>query len=617
MALRLRYTAPLLLGFVLLAMAMIATFAMAARQHDTAAAVEQSIRLRASLNGALSTLQDAETGQRGYLLSGDTAYLAPYLSASKRLAPQLDEVGRLTANNPRQQALLQQLRALAQRKLAELDLTVGLARGGDIAGAIATMRTGLGKTVMDQARAAIDQMQAEEARTLARRERTADASALLTREVIAAALLLVAILAAVSSHDNWRRVNELERSADALKSTNLRLVEEAAARAAVEEQLRQSQKMEAVGQLTGGLAHDFNNTLAIIIGSLDLMQGRLARGDAKIDHLLANALDAAGRAATLTHRLLAFSRQQPLAPLSVNPNKLVAGMSEMLRGALGGNVVVETVLAGGLWRMNADASQLESAILNLAVNARDAMPDGGRLTIETANAHLDDAAARQFEVPAGHYLLLAVSDTGSGMTPDTVAKAFDPFFTTKPVGQGTGLGLSQVHGFVRQSGGHVRIYSEPGQGTTIKMYFPRLTADSESEDPRPVAVAGMLTHGRPDRIILVVEDEARVRDLTVEALRDLNYTVLHATSAAEALDLLGRQPKIDMLFTDIVMPDMNGRQLAQAALIQRPELKILYTTGYTRNAIVHNGVLDAGLHFIGKPFTLDQLARKVSEVLAA
>ena len=618
MALRLRYTAPLLLGFLLLAMAMIATFGLAARQHDSAAAVTRTIEFGARLNAAFSTLQDAETGQRGYLLTSNPTYLEPYRAAKQRLGPQLDDLARLTAANPRERALLTQLRSHAAAKMAELDLTVGMAQRGDVRGAVARLRTGAGKAMMDRARADVAQMRTEEAHVLAERERASEQSVQLTRMLIAVTLVMVAVLAGASSYDNWRRVAQLERSGEALRSSNLRLVEEAAARAAVEEQLRQSQKMEAVGQLTGGLAHDFNNTLAIIIGSLDLIQGRLARGEAKIGHLVTNALDAAGRAATLTHRLLAFSRQQPLAPQTINPNRLVAGMSEMLRGALGGNVSVETVLAGGLWSMKADASQLESAILNLAVNARDAMPEGGRLTIETANTHLDDAyVARHIDIPSGQYVLLAVSDTGTGMSEGTIAKAFDPFFTTKPVGQGTGLGLSQVHGFVRQSGGHIRIYSEPGQGTTVKMYFPRL---AQADDPVTKAGAPMAAAsapGRPDRIILVVEDEERVRQLTVEALREMNYTVLHAASGADALDLLSTQPRVDVLFTDIVMPDMNGRQLAEAALAQRPDLKVLYTTGYTRNAIVHNGVLDVGLHFIGKPFTLDQLARKVSEVLTA
>jgi PAS domain S-box-containing protein len=384
--------------------------------------------------------------------------------------------------------------------------------------------------------------------------------------------------------------------------------------AEAEQQLRQAQKMEAVGQLTGGIAHDFNNMLAVTIGSLDLLNRRIGGGDARAQRYVDAAADGARRAASLTQRLLAFSRQQPLRPEPLDVNKLVAGMSDLLRHSLGSDVRAETVLAGGLWRTHADPNQLENVILNLAINARDAMPDGGCLIVETQNAHLDSRyAAAHLGVPAGQYVLVAISDTGSGMSEAVIAKAFDPFFTTKGVGKGTGLGLSQVYGFVKQSGGHVKIYSEPDQGTTVKVYLPRLLGDHA--EPEMVATDLNLPVGEQAELILVVEDEPAVRRLSVEALGELGYQVLEADSAAAALRLLEQHPEIALLFTDVVMPETNGARLAEEARRQRPDLKVLFTTGYTRNAVVHNGVLDPGVELIGKPFTIDELAARVRHVL--
>jgi PAS domain S-box-containing protein len=389
----------------------------------------------------------------------------------------------------------------------------------------------------------------------------------------------------------------------------------AEALAAIEDQLRQSQKMEAVGQLTGGIAHDFNNMLAVVIGSLELLERRIAEpNNSAVRRYIDAAMDGAKRSAALTQRLLAFSRQQPLRPANVDANKLVAETSELLRHTIGADIRMETVLAGGLWRIHADPNQIASMLLNLAVNARDAMPGGGRLTIETQNAHLDEGyAAANFAVAPGQYVMIAVTDTGTGMPPEVIAKAFDPFFTTKEVGKGTGLGLSQVYGFVKQSGGHVKIYSEPGEGTTIKVYLPRLfnaaddvvaTVPSNNDEP-PCS----------GETILVVEDEPAMRAFSVEALRSLGCRVYEADGAAAALALLDAHPDIAVLFTDIIMPDVNGRQLADEALRRRPDLKVLFTTGYTRNAVVHNGVLDPGVELLGKPFTIDQLAEKIRDVL--
>ncbi|KQP15223.1 hypothetical protein ASF43_13510 [Pseudorhodoferax sp. Leaf267] len=397
-----------------------------------------------------------------------------------------------------------------------------------------------------------------------------------------------------------------------------RVAEEVAERLRTEEALRQSQKMEAVGQLTGGIAHDFNNMLAVVIGSLDLLGRRYVGDDARARRYVDAAKDGAKRAAQLTQRLLAFSRQQPLKPEPVDANKLVAGMSDLLRHSLGGDVRLETVLAGGLWRAHADPHQLENVILNLAVNSRDAMAlaEGGRLTIETANCHLDERyAAEHIGLAPGQYVMIAVSDTGSGMSAEVIAKAFDPFFTTKEVGRGTGLGLSQVYGFVKQSGGHVKIYSEVGQGTAVKVYLPRLVGAAEADtqlDTRPDVPLG-----DGQELVLVVEDEPAVRQFSVEALTELGYRVLEADGAAEALKLIDAHPEITLLFTDVVMPEVNGRKLADQARLRRPGLKVLFTTGYTRNAVVHNGVLDPGVHLIGKPFNIDELGARVREVLDA
>ena len=391
--------------------------------------------------------------------------------------------------------------------------------------------------------------------------------------------------------------------------------EDAAQLNATQEQLRQAQKMEAVGQLTGGLAHDFNNMLAIITGSLDMARRRLSKGVVQIEPYLDNALEGAKRATVLTQRLLAFSRQQPLAPEVVEPNRLVAGMSELLRHTLGERIEIQTVLAGGLWLTAVDPHQLENAILNLAVNARDAMPDGGKLTIETANAHLDDFyVAANLGVRAGQYVVIAVSDSGTGMPPDVLAKVFDPFFTTKGVGKGSGLGLSQVHGFVSQSNGYVKIYSEVGRGTAFKIYLGRHVGEAEAAAKVAEDAGDVLPVGSFDEVVLVVEDEEHVREMSVSVLNELGYTVHQAKSGVDALRLLEKKGGVGLLFTDIVMPGMTGRELADAARARYPELKVLYTTGYTRNAVVHNGLLDADVAFLTKPFSVAQLARKVRAV---
>jgi PAS domain S-box-containing protein len=377
--------------------------------------------------------------------------------------------------------------------------------------------------------------------------------------------------------------------------------------------LAQAQKMEAVGQLTGGVAHDFNNLLTTILGSVDLLirlpgQMKSERASA----LLGAIARAAEHGATLTQRLLAFSRQQPLAPQIVDINKLVGSMSELLHRTLGENIDMETVLAAGLWSTKVDRNQLESALLNLAVNARDAMQEGGKLTIETGNTFLDDDyAATHAEVTPGQYVMLAVSDTGTGMSQDTIVQAFDPFFTTKPEGKGTGLGLSQVHGFIKQSGGHIKLYSEPRHGTTVKIYLPRQNVTREVE-PRSEWSKAARAMGET---VLLVEDDDLVRAYSKDALEFLGYRAIDVADATTALRVLGERSDIVLLFTDIGLPGMNGRQLAAEAQRRNPRVKILYTTGYTRNAVVHHGILDAGVNLLPKPFTVETLGRKVQEIL--
>jgi PAS domain S-box-containing protein len=388
--------------------------------------------------------------------------------------------------------------------------------------------------------------------------------------------------------------------------------------AEAEQQLFQAQKMEGIGHLTGGVAHDFNNLLTIIIGNLETLQRVAQDGGsdtARLMRLTGNAMRGAERAAALTQRLLAFSRQQPLQPKALDVSKLVGSMSDLLRRSLGEQIAIETVLAGGLWQVNADPNQLEVAILNLAVNARDAMPNGGRLTIETSNVHLNESyAASEADATAGEYVSVSVSDTGTGMSPEVMARAFDPFFTTKDVGVGTGLGLSQVYGFVKQSDGHVKIESTVGKGTTLRLYLPRLhaaaRADSAVEQPATAPrSAGAET-------ILVVEDDAGVRSHTLESLRDLGYRTRDAANGRSALQALKDNPDIQLLFTDVVLPEgMNGQQLAEQARRLRPDLKVLMTTGYDRNAIQRDGKVGPEVQLITKPFSFAALAAKVRSVL--
>jgi len=390
----------------------------------------------------------------------------------------------------------------------------------------------------------------------------------------------------------------------------------ARALADAEDALRQAQKMETLGQLTGGVAHDFNNLLQIVTGNLELLQRGLPEDQARLRRAADNAMAGAERAALLTQRLLAFSRRQPLAPERIDPNRLVSGMSDLLNRTLGETIEVETIQSARIWPVEIDVNQMENALLNLAVNARDAMPDGGKLTIEVANTHIDeDYAAQEAEVSPGQYVLISVSDTGQGMDEDVLSHAIEPFFTTKEVGRGTGLGLSMVYGFIKQSGGHIRVYSERGHGTTVKIYLPRFYGPLPDNDTGTVSRATPVCGG--DETVLVCEDDDKVRAYTVDVLKELGYRVMEADNGAAALQALETASEpIDLLFTDVILPGgMTGADIAQQARAQQPGLRILFATGYARNAIIHHGRLDPGVELLTKPFTYAELATKVREML--
>ncbi|MGA7789074.1 MAG: CHASE3 domain-containing protein [Xanthobacteraceae bacterium] len=598
---------------VLAAMIAGATFWLGGRNNTDDDWVQHSLEVRAQLTHILNLVQGAETGQRGYLLTGQDIYLAPYRTAFEQLPAVLDHARDLISDNQQQVARLTQLRQLITDKRAEMVSTVDAYKAGHSDAALAIVNSDKGFQLMREIRQSIETMQAEEDRLLKARQSTAERSAMLPQAGVGVAFLLICGVGFLIARFARESFSVMAQARDRLALANRQLLDQVTRREAVESQLRQSQKMEALGQLTGGIAHDFNNMLGVIMGALDLVKRRVAKGD----YAVARFLDAAGvaseRAATLTQRLLAFARKQPLSPQPLDPNKMIANMSDLLASTLGEQIQIETVTAAGLWTVNADSQQLENAILNIAINSRDAMPDGGKLTIEAANAYLDDAyCAQNPEVQPGQFAMIAITDTGAGMTEDVAARAFDPFFTTKATGKGTGLGLSQVYGFVKQSSGHIKVYSEPGAGTTVKVYLPRLVADAK--EIRSMSLAPMRTGDRSEAI-LVVEDDPLMRRLAAEALQELGYTVFDAESAADALATLDRVGDIRLLFTDVVMPDVNGKKLAEEAVRRRPGLKVIFTTGYTANAVVHGGVLDTGVNFISKPFTLEQLAAKVRTVL--
>lgn len=416
-------------------------------------------------------------------------------------------------------------------------------------------------------------------------------------------------------------IEDLRRQSAELARFNETLEEQVAERTSAlmqaEEALRQSQKMEAVGQLTGGIAHDFNNLLAGISGSLELITNRIAQGrHAEVERFTVAAQGAAKRAAALTHRLLAFSRRQTLDPKPTDPNRLIRGMEDLVRRTTGPGIEVEVVAGAGLWPVLIDAHQLENAVLNLCINARDAMPSGGRLTIETGNRWIDARTAKAQDLEPGQYVSICVSDTGTGMAPEVAARAFEPFFTTKPLGEGTGLGLSMIYGFVRQSGGQVRIYSEAGEGAMVCLYLPRHFGEVDDADLIPEVEQA--PRAQAGETVMVVDDEPTVRMLVAEILHELGYQCIEASDGVAGLKLLQSGARIDLLVTDVGLPGgMNGRQMADAARIDRPDLKVLFITGYAENAVVGNGHLDPGMHVMTKPFAMEALGSRIRELIEA
>ncbi|HRN88803.1 CHASE3 domain-containing protein [Hyphomicrobium sp.] len=582
------------------------TLWLGTRYAQQAEWVRHSLQVEMKLSGIYALLKDAELGQRSYILTGEVDFLQPFLRAKTELPDEISELKALLSDNDEQLEAFKEAVPIIERRLAYAEETISVRRqqGFDAAQTRILQRYGL--KVTEELRDRFQALRKVEHGLLERRE----ADMLRTVNVLAVAVVL-AFLVTLFALSAW--IFRTRRDAADIAKANKLLEETIADRDVAEMQIRQMQKVEAVGQLTGGIAHDFNNMLAVIMSGIGLAQKRLQRGQDGAEEFLNGALDGANRAATLVKRLLAFSRQQPLAPKAIDANKFVAGISELISRALGETIQMETILGGGLWLTHVDPVQLENSILNLCVNARDAMPDGGCLTVETANCHLDDRYARLHPgIPAGQYVLIAVTDTGTGMSTDILEKAFDPFFTTKDATKGTGLGLSQVYGFVKQSGGHVKIYSEIGQGSTVKIYLPRHYA---VETERHEAVVQDVIPAKGEETVLLVEDDVRVLELTTASLRELGYTVLVAGSAREALVQLERDIEIDLLLTDIVMPEMNGRKLADAAIKVRPDLKVIFMTGFTKNAVVHNGVLDPGVNFLAKPFSLEELSAKIREAL--
>jgi signal transduction histidine kinase len=575
----------------------------AAWVNHTFEVLEAAQRLR-------STARDAERAQRGYLLTGASAFLEAYESRIARSRERLEEFRRLTLDNPEQQRRIPNLVLALDDWIAERQSIIEAYQreGPDAAARLVLPHAGL--DTLRSVDALIEAAIANERDLLVKRQQRAEDDHRQVRKValvtggLGAALLAIGVWLTVLAFQNARDIERRRREVEERLGAELLQTQAA---------LAQTQKMEALGQLTGGVAHDFNNVLHVITNAVSLLQLRLRGADAEMGQYVEMIKRNTERAASTTARLLAFSRQQALDPKPTDLNKVVAGITELLAHLIGENVAMETVLGGGLWPVTIDRNQLETAIVNLAVNARDAMPESGKLTIETSNTFLDEAYAQlHAEVTPGQYAMIAVSDTGAGMARDILTRAFDPFFTTKESGQGTGLGLSQVFGFVKQSGGHVKIYSELGHGSTVKMYFPRLIGAHVEQ----TADIGVIAHAGSGESILLVEDNDDVRAFTAEVLRQLGYRVTTASDGKGALTALEQLGVFDLLFTDVGLPlGMNGRELAEEAKRRWPHVRVLYTTGYARNSIIHHGRLDPGVELLLKPFTQSSLAAKVRRVL--
>jgi signal transduction histidine kinase/ActR/RegA family two-component response regulator len=607
-----------LASFGLVVLVCLLAAAMVQRVNTAADWVAHTLEVQGKGAELLGAVQSLELAERGYLLTRSDAFLAPYERARAAIPEALGKLRSLVGDNPDQVARVDRMGAVVKELLTEEATLLDLGRSGKFTEANELVATGRGQQALGSFQALAEAFNNAESDLLGKRQATESMARaiMLGLALIGLASAAAAALAAFSI--SGALIRDLRERTEAL-------AEETRVRKDAEAILVQSQKMESIGLLAGGVAHDFNNLMTVVIGNLDSAERRLARdgtaGAESIGKPIAAAMQGARRAAALTQRLLAFSRQQVLSPQRVDLNRLVAGLSEMLTRTVGETIAVETILGSGLWPTFVDASQLENAIVNLAVNARDAMPDGGRITIETANASLDEAYCQQFgDVAPGQYALLSVSDTGTGISPENLRKVFEPFFTTKSAPAGTGLGLAMIYGFVKQSKGHVRIYSEVGHGTTAKIYLPRMIGAAQAESvPAAARVeSAQSPTARPGEVVLMVEDDEDVLDSTVTLLRELGYSVLAARNGAAALAQLQGSERVDILFTDVVLPQgMNGRALAIEAAALRPTLPVLFTTGYARNAIIHDGRLDPDVRFLAKPYTQQDIAQKLRAVLDA
>ena len=593
-----------LAGFVLLLIACgLAVLASSNSRHATNL-VTQSMRIRHAIGEMFGEVRDAEMGRRGYLLCGNPDYLAPYRSARTDLSATRGQLRELMGGDPVQGKLLDQLDLAIDQKMAELAQSIQLYDTNGRDAALVMVEATRSNHLLAQIRSLVQQLDANETR----REAASLHQARLRQQqllwAIIATTLLASILAVLVLRESAQQRHEME-----FKNAVLR--EQLSQQRITEAQLRQAQKMEAVGQLTGGIAHDFNNMLAIVVGNLEIALRRLEKDPGSVQRFISNALTGAGKASDLTKRLLAFSRRQALHPSSINVNACVQEMSAIFSRTLGETITISLVLGDSLWHAYVDRPQLESALLNLAVNSRDAMEGRGRLTIETANAYLDQSYSKQNEgVEPGEYVMIAVSDTGQGMTQEVLRKAFEPFFTTKSVGKGTGLGLSQIHGFLTQSKGHIRIYSEVGVGTTVKLYLPRAETSHillPAQHDGPVAA---LPH-----TVLVVEDDAEVREFVTVAVQELGYTALQAENSIAAENLLVMNPEISILLTDVVMPGASGVELANAMTKRYPDLRVLLMSGYARDIVERAPLRNGRIRLLGKPFTIKELAQALRATL--
>lgn len=547
--------------------------------------VQHTLEVQRRLSSLLSIVQDAETGVRGFMLAGNEMYLDVYDSALVRLPGSLAELRVLLADNLEQKRRMSELEPVVEDRIAHVKEAIDVRRAGGLDAAVQFVQTNRGRNLMLDVRTRINDMQEAEVALYAARQSSAQRLIFAATTTAAAGLVLLLLALSAWLWSNRQHARAMARAAIEREKT--------------EAQVRQMQKIEALGQLTGGVAHDFNNMLAVITSGLSLIRRRLLAGNTDVAELIEATMDGATRAAALTSRLMAFARLQPLEAQAIDASKLVQGLEGMLGRTLGAGIAVETRVAPDCWLTLADPAQLESAILNLCVNARDAMPNGGKLTITTSNVTLDNQ----------DHVNIAVTDTGSGMAPEVAARAFDPFYTTKEVGKGTGLGLSQVHGFVKQTGGNVSIESTVGKGTTVNIFLRR---HHENEAPSRQASPASIAPADGAQLVLVVDDERGVRQLSGHMLRDMGYRVLEADGAATALALLDANPDVALLFTDVVMPVTNGPDLAAEAVRRRPELKVLFATGFSRQ----NNFPDQLGGVIAKPFTLDTLAAQVSKALA-